>query len=320
MHLVTGATGFIGSRLARRLQGEGRPCRLLARRADRDRAVFAADLDNPAMLAEACTGIDTVLHCAGYAHAFNARQEHETTHHWRVNFEGTRNLAEAAGQAGVRRFVFLSSVKAMGEPGARCADEEYPGLPNTAYGRAKRAAEEAVRNAAPRYGMEVVILRLAMVYGAGGKGNLERMGRMVRQGWFPPLPETGNHRSLVHVDDVVAAICTVTDDARANGRTYIITGPEAPSGKELHATMRRVLGKKASRWAVPETVLRMAARAGDGLESLCGRRFPLNSETIDRLLASAWYSSDRIARELGWHPVISLETGLQEMFASETRP
>lgn len=314
MYLVTGATGFIGSRLAGRLQAEGRNCRLLARRADRNPVVFAADLGNPDMLAAACKGVDTVFHCAGYAHAFNALEEQEAEQHWRINFEGTRNLVEAVGQAGGRRFIFLSSVKAMGEPGPICADEDYPGLPVTAYGQSKRAAEEAILAAGTRYGIQVVLLRPAMVYGAGGKGNLERMGRMVRQGWFPPLPETGNHRSLVHVDDVVSALCTVADDARATGRTYIITGPDAPSGRELYAAMRRVLGQTARGWSIPETVLRMAARGGDGLEKLCGRRLPLNSETIDRLLGSAWYSCGRIERELGWKPMISLATGLQEMF------
>ena len=109
----------------------------------------------------------------------------------------------------------------------------FPGSPETAYGQAKRAAEAAVLDAGQRHGMHVVNLRLAMVYGAGGRGNLERMGRLVRRGLFPPLPETGNHRSLVHVDDVVAAMRLVAADEQANGRTYIVASPEAPSGRAL---------------------------------------------------------------------------------------
>ena len=130
----------------------------------------------PALTA-ACAGVETVFHCAGYAHAFSALSGDDAARHREINFEGTRNLVEAAGQAGVKRFVFLSSVKAMAEPGAACADEDFPGEPATAYGQAKRAAEAAVLEAGRRYGMHVVNLRLAMVYGAGGRGNLERMGQ-----------------------------------------------------------------------------------------------------------------------------------------------
>lgn len=87
----------------------------------------------------------------------------------------------------------------MAEPGDACADKDWPGEPATPYGRAKRAAEDAVLEAGAKYGMHVVNLWLAMVYGHGGRGNLERMARGIRAGWFPPLPETGNRRSLVHM-------------------------------------------------------------------------------------------------------------------------
>jgi len=279
-----------------------------------DEHSISADLNFFPSLLAACRGVETLFHCAGHAHAFSSLSDVAVEQHWQVNFHGTQNLVEAAGQAGVRRFVFLSSVKAMAEPGEVCADENFPGQPITAYGQSKRAAEEAVLEVGRRYGMHVVNLRLAMVYGSGGKGNLERMGRLVRRGWFPPLPETGNHRSLVHVDDVVAAMQMVAEDDRANGRTYIVAGPEAPSGRELFNTMREMLGLPRYRWSVPEIVLRGTARCGDGLETLLKRRALLDSEVVDRLLGSAWYSSARITRELGWQAKISLREGLREMF------
>jgi UDP-glucose 4-epimerase len=157
-------------------------------------------------------------------------------------------------------------------------------------------------------------LRLAMVYGSGGRGNLERMGRLVRRGLFPPLPETGNHRSLVHVDDVVAAMRWVADDDRANRRTYVVAAQEAPSGRQLYDALRQALGLPHRTWAVPESALRLAARVGDGLEALTGRRLPLDSEALERLLGSAWYSPARIERELGWRARVSLAGGLREMF------
>jgi len=318
--LITGASGFIGGKLVRCLLQHCQPIRILVRhRNNFSPDVVIADLSDKKGLSQACTGIDRVFHCAGYAHAFRTRSIEDARLHWQVNFEGTRNLVEAAGKAGVQRFIFLSSVKAMGEPGEECADENFPAPPTTPYGQAKRAAEKAVLEAGCRYGMKVVNLRLAMVYGAGGKGNLERMGKMIKKGLFPPLPETGNHRSLVHVDDVVTAMCTVAGDNRANGRTYIITGPEAPSGRALYDAMRRVLGKPSRHWSLPEWALRTGAGCGDSLEALFDRRLPFNSQVVDRLLDSAWYSSDRIRKELGWTPKISLEKGLQEMFGLETQ-
>lgn len=317
MLLITGGSGFIGSYLAGRLRSEGKALRLLIHHARQDctEEQIIGKLTDTASLRTACRGIETVYHCAGYAHAFTALSESVADKHRQVNFEGTRNLVEAAGQSGVRCFIFLSSVKAMAEPGNTCVDEDFPGKPETAYGQAKRAAEEAVLAAGSRYGMHVVNLRLAMVYGHGGHGNLERMGRMVRRGLFPPLPETGNHRSLVHVDDVVAAMLLTARDTRASGRTYIITGPDAPSGRQLYDGLRQALALPPCHWHVPAVLLHGAARCGDGLQRVLQRRFPLNSEVVDRLLGSAWYSGARITLELGWQPRITLQEGLREMFS-----
>ncbi len=271
----------------------------------------AGDLLDPASLHMACEGVETLFHCAGFAHAFASS---DPDAHWRVNFEGTRNLLAAAGEAGVRRFVFLSSVKAMAEPGDACADEDWPGEPVTPYGRAKRAAEELVLEAGAKFGMHVVNLRLAMVYGRGGRGNLERMARGIRAGWFPPLPETGNRRSLVHVDDVVAAMRRVAEAPAANGKTYIVADARAYSGREIYdAIYAAVSPAPTFKWSVPAGLLRAGARVGDGVGALLGRPMPLNSEVVERLLGSAWYSPARIERELGWRAQVGLAEGVREM-------
>lgn len=277
--------------------------------------MFPADLGDLPALQAACTGIETIFHCAGYAHAFAATPG-EADRQWRTNCEGTRNLLEAAAEAGVHRFVFLSSVKAMAEPGDACIDEDFPGQPETAYGRAKREAERLVLAAGLAHGMHVVVLRPAMVYGAGGRGNLERMGRLVRRGLFPPLPETGNRRSLVHVDDLVSAMLLAAEAPRANGRTYIVAGSATPSGRGLFDAMRRALGLAPVRWSVPATLLAQLARLGDRLGDLRGRRLPFDSEAVSRLLGSACYSAERIRRELGWRSAMSLDDGLREMFGN----
>jgi nucleoside-diphosphate-sugar epimerase len=307
--LVTGASGFIG----RRLLGPGD--RGLMRRAVVPGAVVG-DLLDPDSLRAACAGVDCVFHCAGYAHAFNSS---DPDVHWRVNFEGTRNLVDAAGAAGVRCFVFLSSVKAMAEPGEECIDEDWPGEPDSAYGRAKRAAEDALLEAGAKYNMHVVNLRLAMVYGRGGRGNLERMARGVRAGWFPRLPDTGNRRSLVHVDDVVAAIRFVADAPAANGRTYIIADSRPYSGQEIFDAISGVPPRLTFHWSLPAGLLRAGAVLGDVAERLAGRPLPVNSEVVERLLGSACYSPARIERELGWRARIGLQEGVREMLGAAAK-
>jgi UDP-glucose 4-epimerase len=304
--LVTGASGFIGGRLVRP------GVRFLVRRHNPHPDAVVGDLENPASLHTVCEGVETVLHCAGYAHAFTSSSAEM---HWRVNYWGTRNLLEAAGQAGVRRFVFLSSIKAMAEPGDACVDESWPCKPMTDYGRAKLAAEDAVLEARRRYGMHAANLRPALVYGRAGRGNLERMARGIRAGWFPPLPETGNRRSLVHVDDLVSAILIAAEHPEADGKTYIVANDSACSGREIYDAIRAALGLPTCAWKVPNGLLRAVGRGGDGLEYLLGRQLPINSEVVSRLLDSACYCPSRIINELGWQPRMSLSDGLRELLA-----
>lgn len=311
--LITGASGFIGGRLLATLGADpGVEPRVLTRGGASCSIVFKGELLEPATLYQVCEGVLSVFHCAGYAHAHSAS---DPALHWRINYEGTRNLVAAAGAAGVRRFVFLSSVKAMPDPGDACADEGWPGVPSTPYGVAKRAAEEAVLEAGAKFGMHVVNLRLAMVYGRGGRGNLERMARGIRAGWFPPLPETGNRRSVVHVADAVVAMRLVIDTPAANGRTYIVADARPYSGRELYDAIRDALGKAPARWRVPAAVLRSAGRWGDRTQAVLGRSLPVNSEVADRLLGSAWYSPALIECELGWRAQFTLAEGIREMLA-----
>ena len=106
----------------------------------------------------------------------------------------------------------------------------------------------------------------------------------------------------------------VADDDRANGRTYIVAAPEAPSGRQLYDALRQALGMAPLAWEMPAVLLRIGGRVGDGLEALTRRRMPLDSEVLERLLGSAWYSPARIERELDWRAQVSLREGLGEMF------
>lgn len=304
MNLVTGATGFIGSRLL----SPGN--RGLVREAGSFLGRVTGNLLDPASLRKACEGIECVFHCAGYAHAFTSSNPNE---YWQVNYQGTCNLLEAAAAAGVRCFVFLSSVKATGEPGEQCGTENTPAFPETIYGQSKREAEKAVLEAGVRHGMHVVVLRPVMVYGYGGKGNLERMARGIKAHWFPPLPETGNRRSIIHVIDLIEAMRLVANNPDSNGKTYIVADRNPYSGRTLYDEIRKSIKLPPLSWHVPSQLLRAGGRVGDFVGGLLEQTLPLNSEVVERLLNSAWYSPALIEKDLGWRSRITLEEGLQEM-------
>lgn len=304
MNLVTGATGFIGARLFS--PGD----RGLVRGKGMLPGQVTGDLLDLASLHAVCGGVESVYHCAGYAHAFASS---DPDIHWRVNYQGTCNLLMAAGTAGVKNFVYLSSVKAGPEPGGQCGSEASPGMPVTEYGRSKHAAEAAVLEAGSRYGMHVVVLRPAMVYGYGGKGNLERMARGIQAGWFPPLPETGNMRSILHVIDLIKAMRLVEKNPAANGKIYIVADGSPYSSRVLYDEIRKSLKLPPLSWAVPVGLLRAGGWCGDMAGRLLGRDMPLNSEVLERLLGDACYSPCRIEHDLGWKSQVTLAEGLQEM-------
>jgi nucleoside-diphosphate-sugar epimerase len=304
--LVTGATGFIGSRL----RSSGRA--LVRSKLNQNDVV--GDLLNPDSLHAACSGIDTVFHCAGYAHAFTSS---DSSQHWRVNYEGTRNLIEAAGKAGVKRFIFLSSVKAMAPPGNQCVDELWPGDPTSAYGLSKRAAEEVVLASGLKYGMGVVNLRLAMVYGQGGRGNLERMALAIKRGWFPPLPDTNNQRSLVHVSDVISAMFCVARNPNTYGKTFIVADAYSYSGQEIYKFLREALGLPALGSAIPVSALRSIGVLGDIAQRIFKVKSPVTSELISRLLDSECYCPKSIEQTTGWRAQMNLKQGLQEMIGEK---
>ena len=161
--------------------------------------------------------------------------------------------------------------------------------------------------------MHVVNLRLAMVYGRGGRGNLERMAKAIRAGWFPPLPDTQNRRSVVHISDVTAAIQLVASDPRAAGQTFIVADQNLYSGKQIYDAIREVLGLAKVSWALSEPLYRTIGKLGDCAESLLNRHSPVNSALIERLLGSECYSAALIERALGWRAKMSLPDGLREM-------
>ena len=168
-------------------------------------------------------------------------------------------------------------------------------------------------------GMHTVNLRPALVYGPGMKANLARLIATVRRGWLPPLPETGNRRSLVHVDDVVQALLLAATHPAAAGQTYFVTDGRPYSGGELYRLIRQALGRSMPRWAVPAAALWGLVALVDSLRWLIGYRDRKASAMLDKLLGWACFDSRRIVNELGYQPVWDLERALPGLLQEMTR-
>lgn len=320
--LITGASGFIGQRLLARLEGLKIPVRVLVRDPGRFRSnlpresIYSGDLTVPETLSGICAGIDTVYHLAGYAHAPSEGESGDALRHERVTVVGTRHLLEDAARHRVRRVLYVSSVKAMGEGGPACLDETIEERPTSAYGRAKLTAEKMVHAAGAQPGVHACVLRLPLVYGPGTKGNLSRLIAAIDRGWFPPVPRLENRRSMIHVDDVVRALLSAAANPQARGQTYIVTDGEVYSTRMIYEWICIALGRAVPTWSAPISLLRLTARVGDAIGGLRHKPFPINSDALEKLFGSAWYSSKKIAHELGFTPEQTLSQAIPEMVAA----
>lgn len=277
------------------------------------------DLGRQPLPPGAMAGLAGVLHLAGLAHADPAAGLREADYQ-RVNRDGTAALLAAAGAAGVARFLYLSSVKAVGDPGGRCVDETFTAAPSDAYGRSKRAAEALVL-ASDGPGQALahrVVLRPALVYGPGVKGNLASLIGAARRGVCLPLPEFGNRRSLIGRDDLIAAAWLALHHPRAAGRVYIVSDGVDYSTREIIAALCRAAGRRPPGWALPAWLLRAGARLGDGLGALLGRPMPLRSAVYWRLAGDACYRNHRLCTELDWRPRETLDQGAAAMLAASS--
>lgn len=301
--VVTGASGFIGRRLCESLRARGRVTAVLrhATTGPWDHVVVA-DLSRDEIPAHAFDGADVVFHFAGRAHAV-AERASDVALYRSVNVDGTRRVLEAARASGVRRIVFASSVKAMGEDGDARA-------PQSAYGISKREAEEVVWSSGVP---EAVVLRLSLVYGPGVEGNLGGMLRAIKSGRFPPPPRVNNRRAMVHVDDVVRVAMAAADHPAASGQTFVVGDGVAYSTRSIYDGMRRALGMNAPSWALPAPGWRALGFAGDVVGAMARRRAPFDSEAYRKLFGSAWYEPSDVRSTLGLGRYLTLDDALPEM-------
>ena len=278
--LITGATGFIGRRLINAVDGE---IRVLSRAPHSDLETVICDLQSSVISDNTLDGIDTVFHLAGFAH--DMRDPNKIADlYYKVNVSATVQLANLAVKSGVKRFVFVSSVKAGGNPplGA-CANEKDQKNTEDVYGKTKREAELKLLKIGKESGMHVSIIRPSLVYGPNVKGNLQLMLSAIGKGWFPPLPETGNRRSMIHVDDLVQAILLVSEDKHTNGEIFIATDGTPYSSREIYNAMCGVAGRSIPKWSVPKILFDIASLLNPHI------KYKLN-----KLLGDECYSSAKL--------------------------
>lgn len=309
--LFTGARGFVGTIALAAFSRKGHVLRAVASQHSRnDQADNAIKVDWRQMsLKEGESGwasllvdIDVIIHLAARVHIMHDDASNPLEEFRKVNVAGTENLARAAAASGVKRLVYVSSVKVNGEEthsGRRYTEVDVP-APQDPYGISKWEAEQALHRVAQETGLEVVIVRPPLVYGAGVKGNFVQMLKVLAKGIPLPLASVNNLRSLVYVENLVDALILCATHPAAAGQTYLVSDGEDISTPELLHRLGVAMGHPARLIPCPEVVLKL-------LGKLAGR-----SGQVERLLGSLQVDSGKIRRELNWTPPYSLQQGLQE--------
>jgi nucleoside-diphosphate-sugar epimerase len=251
----------------------------------------------------ALANVQIVVHLAARVHVMHDQSADPMAEFRQVNVQGTLHLARQAAAAGVRRFVFVSSVKVNGEstcPG-RAFLESDPPNPQDAYGTSKHEAEQGLRQLALETGLEVVIIRPPLVYGPGVKANFAALMRVVQKGWPLPLGAVNNRRSLVALDNLTDFIMTVITHPAAANQTFLISDGQDLSTAELIRAMADAAHTRARLMSVPLWVLAWGGR-------LTGK-----TQAVGRLCENLQVDSSKARDLLGWVPVVSVQEGLRRV-------
>ena len=303
--LVTGATGFVGRFLAMRLQKDGYAVRGAVRRpltgAVPFEPVVTGAVDGRTDWQPALEYVDTVIHLVARTHATVERYG-DLAGYRRVNVDGTRKVAEQAAAVGVRRLVFVSSVKVNGE---RTTERPFNAAdmpaPEDPYGMSKWEAEQALREVAACTGLETVIVRPPLIYGPGVKANFARLWSWVERGVPLPFAAVHNRRSLVALPNLIDLLVRCVEALEAPGKTFLVSDGEDVSTPGLVREMAVAMGKKPRLFAVPPSALRLVGR-------LSGR-----SAEVERLCGSLQVDIDDTRRVLDWQPPVTLQQALRQM-------
>lgn len=302
--LITGATGFVGSALCQLLEqsehtvyGVVRSSHAVLPSSVKPILVSSiADLYDHPILSQ----IDVVIHLAARVHQMNDTAADPLSEFRAVNTEATKSLAIAAAAAGVKRFVYLSSIKVNGDGQASPYTERSTPQPADAYGISKWEAECALNEIATTTNLEIVILRPPLVYGAGVKANFLNLMKLVKTGIPLPLGGIHNQRSLVYVGNLVDAIVTCATHPQAAGQTFLVSDSTDVSTPELVRKISESMRKPVRLMPISPVILTNLAR-------ILGK-----TATLDRLFGSLTIDSSKLRQTLNWQPPFTLEQGLEQ--------
>ena len=306
--VVTGASGFVGSAVVSALDKVERYFPVAVVRSKKDGQQLSSSMFSVPDISSATdwsAGVKdaaVVVHAAARVHVMKEVEQDALAEFRKVNVEGTINLARQAAAAGVKRFIFISSIKVNGEQ-TNCdkpftADDKP--APSDAYGVSKKEAEDALRVISKETGMEVVIIRPTLVYGPGVKANFRNMMAWLYKGIPLPFGSIHNKRSLVSLDNLVSLIMVCIEHPNAAGQTFLVSDGVDLSTTELLQRTAKALGVKSRLLPVPATMLAFCAVA-------LGRR-----SLSQRLCGSLQVDIQKTRHLLGWYPAVSVEDALDK--------
>ena len=318
--LVTGASGFVGAALSSKLYANRFSVRAAVRSSSstvKNAEMVVVDaINGETDWKEALSDVNVIVHLAARVHIMSDDAADPLGEFRKVNVDGTERLARMAVAHGVKRFVYVSSIKVNGEEtfpehisllpssfqrgdkSAIFSEADIP-TPQDPYGTSKWEAEQILHHISRETGLEVVIVRAPLVYGEGVKGNFAQMLKVLNRGIPLPLASVENRRSLVYVENLAYALILCATHPMAAGQTYLVSDGEDVSMPELLRKLGVAMGHPARLFYCPPALLKFAGR-------LFGK-----TEQVERLLGSLQVDSGKIRRELGWLPTFTLQQGLQ---------
>jgi len=303
--LVTGANGFIGRNLCATLKEKGYFVRGAVRNnvsdvSGVDEYVQVGDINEFTDWQLALSGMDLVIHLAARVHVMkNAEGEHIDAFR-KVNVLGTDRLARMAAKAGVKRFVFISSVKVNGEGSQLPYTEKDIPAPQDAYGVSKREAEDLLARITGETGLQTVILRLPLVYGPGVKANFKNLIKISGAGLPLPFKNINNRRSFIYLGNLVDAISTCITHPLAAGQTFMVSDGQDISTPDLIKMIASEMLKKPVLFSLHPGILK----------ALC--KIAGKTEELEKLTASLFVDISKVRNLLGWKPLFTLEEGIKE--------
>lgn len=306
--LVTGADGFIGSALCRKLLLEGklvkgavRSQKKLSILSNKVVAVQTGEIGKDTPWGTVLNNVDTVVHLAGIAHRTNKLTKNELSQYDRVNVIGTERLVKACVQIGVRRFIFISSIGVNGEfTGKKSFTEDDIPCPAGAYAVSKWKTEQVLHETAKNTNMEIVILRAPLVYGPNAPGNFKRLMYLIKIGVPLPLGNISSLRSFIYLGNLADIINTCITHPLAAGETFLVSDGQDVTTSNLIKMLACAMGKRVILFSVHLGILK----------TLC--KIAGKAEELEKLTESLLVDSSKIRNLLGWKPPFTLEEGIRE--------